>query len=80
MVTAMSGTTDEQPWMTGTQSASCRHCGAKITRQPQVNYWLDYEGWTACVKAPSITSQPVLHQPVPAGLEGSVSEHPNSQR
>lgn len=59
-------------------SALCRHCGAKII--PAGAWWEDERGITACVKgAPRddpqpgepVFTAPVLHEPMPAGLDGA---------
>lgn len=58
-------------------SALCRHCGAKIL--PAGAWWEDENGLTACVKGQPVENPqpgqpvftaPVLHEPMPTGLEG----------
>jgi hypothetical protein len=60
----------------------CRHCGAEIALYGDT--WCERQtGFTACVKgqirptrAPGENpfTAPVLHEPMPAGLDGSVAE------
>jgi hypothetical protein len=56
----------------------CRHCGAAIKPLPN-GCWSDEAGFMVCVKAPlssvghGVPASFVLHQPMPAGLDGGPS-------
>lgn len=56
---------------TPTQTAACRHCGCAIERIHAG--WVDARGIFACVKGglPGSLRGPVLHEPMPAGLDGA---------
>ena len=56
-------------------TAVCRH-GDHPIKQLESGIWVDEEGFTTCVKAPTLgKSAQVLHTPLPEGLkEGQAHE------
>lgn len=55
-------------------TARCRHCARTLSKITAG--WVDENGMFACVKAPEQVpgaplALPVLHEPIPAPLEGS---------
>jgi hypothetical protein len=73
---------DDTDWF-DVNPVRCRHCGAELAQAGAE--WIDREtGFSACVKAPaaspglspmpadqSLYGQAVLHEPMPAGLDGA---------